>query len=75
MWTPGSTDVLVVILQETGEWSNDFVLAHELTHVLQVMDGRWTEESRADFEEEADIIAQIVTMQLTADKVPPVLGD
>lgn len=70
----GSSAILVQVMEDTGEWTPDFILAHELTHVLHVHDRRWRADQRSAFEEEAEGIAWSAITQLRSAGVPTVFG-
>jgi hypothetical protein len=70
-WSDAS-DIAVVVVEETGPYSQDWVLAHELTHVLQAIENRWSAESRGAFEREADFVAQTVMAQMKMLGAPAV---
>lgn len=73
-WIPGAPwTVTVVVVEDTGEYSQDAVLAHELAHVLQVLDGRWVPEQRQQFEDEADMVMRVAMTQFQALGAPQVL--
>lgn len=63
---------MVQLTEDTGDWTADFILAHELVHVLHVLDGRWNLDQRDDFEAEADGVAFLAITALRAAGVPPV---
>jgi len=69
------TSFTVQLTEDTGDWTADFVLAHELVHVLHVLDGRWNPAKRGDFEAEADGIAWLAITELRAAGVPPVFEE
>jgi len=74
-WSEGVKDLRIVVVEKTGQWQRDEVLAHELTHVLQVAEGRWSEDKRQQFELEAEVIAAVVMTQWRMLYVPALLGD
>lgn len=68
-------DVLVQIMEKTGNWTNEFVLAHELVHVLHSADGRWSAKDRDAFEEEADGIAYQVIWQMRVEGIYSIFAE
>lgn len=71
----GDPVVWVQVMEDTGPWTAEWVLAHELTHVLQIVSGRWTPEQRQAFEDEADGVAWIVISQMRAEGIYSMFGE
>lgn len=61
--------VFVQVMEDTGLWTAEFILAHELVHVLHMSDGRWSPVERNVFEEEADGIAYQVIWQMRVEGI------